>query len=87
MSNVDDELLVWVDDHLLEFNSPTTYRPPLADAPFFRAAAESQPEELGDTAPVGIGSQAASLEVSNLRVLRDILLRGEGPSWHARAGL
>ncbi|MHB1036581.1 MAG: signal peptidase I [Pirellulales bacterium] len=60
-ANIDDQLLLWVDDSLVEFDSATTYAPlnntvPTAD----------------DLAPVGIGSRGAAVRIGGLRVLRDI---------------
>lgn len=72
MSNVDDQLRVWVNDRLLTFDGPTEYQPPASDAPFYQAATESQPEDPGDTSPVGVGVENAAVEVGNLKVLRDI---------------
>ncbi|MCA9178891.1 MAG: hypothetical protein KDB14_30720 [Planctomycetales bacterium] len=66
MTNVDDEMRVWVNNRLLEFNQTTSYQPPQNDVP------QWSPDDPGDTEPVGIGAEQASLVVSRLRVLRDI---------------
>jgi signal peptidase I len=65
-SNADDELLLWVNGSLVKFDAPTTYPPLNNDIPI------STPEDPGDLAPVGIGSQGVALNVSRARVLRDI---------------
>lgn len=66
MANVDDQLHVWVNGRQLQFDADTTYPPLENDAPMW---SESDP---GDTQPVRIGSEGASLTVSKMRVLRDI---------------
>jgi len=70
-ANVDDQLLLWVDDELVEFDDPTYD----VDALFGerrqiipRAGADDE----GDLSPVGIGSRGASINVSRLQVFRDI---------------
>ncbi len=60
-SNVDDQLGLWVDDDLIAFDKPTTYKP-----------LHNQRPQKEDLAPVGIGSQGAKLRVGHLEVLRDI---------------
>jgi signal peptidase I len=60
-SNCDEQLLLWVDGEVVAFDSPTTYED----------LGNSRPEG-GDLAPVGIASRGARLEISHLRVLRDI---------------
>jgi len=66
-ANVDDQLLLWVDGKLVDFDRETTYEPPLQDAPVWT------PQDEGDLAPVGIGvGGGAQLGASRLRVLRDI---------------
>jgi signal peptidase I len=65
-ANCDDELLLWIDERVVEFDGPTTYRSPRDVAPKW------SPQDPGDMAPAGIGSSHASLAVSSLRVLRDI---------------
>jgi signal peptidase I len=61
LANVDEQLLLWVDDLLIQFNAPTTY-PSLAN---YQPTAQ-------DLSPVGIGVQGAAVRVDHLRVLRDI---------------
>jgi len=60
-ANVDDQLRLWVDDKLVVFDGPTTYEPLDNTIP--------QPADL---APVGIAAGGAKIEVSHLKVLRDI---------------
>jgi len=59
-ANVDDQLRLWVDGDLVEFNQPTAY-PPLGN---------NAPTDA-DLSPVGVASRGAEVEVGHLRVLRD----------------
>lgn len=65
-SNVDAELRLWVDDRRVQFDGPTTYLPRDDAQPV------TTPQDPGDLAPVGIGTREAALQVSRLRVLRDV---------------
>jgi len=65
-SNVDNELLLWVNNRLISFEGPTTYE---SDE---WLSEQSQPDDPGDYAPVGIGTRALALQVKRLRVLRDV---------------
>lgn len=66
-SNVDDQLRLWVNNRLVEFSGPTTYRvTEEQDRPHW------SPEDPGDTQPVGIGVRNGTLQVSRLQVFRDI---------------
>jgi signal peptidase I len=60
-SNVDDQLLLWVNGSPVPFHGPTTF-PPLGNV-------QPTPEDL---VPVRIGSRRAKLKVSHLKVRRDI---------------
>lgn len=73
-ANVDRELTLWVDDSVISFDVPTAYDDLGNDRP------QSSSSDLGDLAPVGIGSRGAALTASHLRVLRDIYYIAEkGP--------
>ncbi|HEX3724940.1 MAG TPA: S26 family signal peptidase, partial [Pirellulales bacterium] len=65
LANVDQQLTLWVDNKVAEFDQPTTYGELGNDDP--QAGSDG-----GDLAPAGVGSQGAQLSVSHLRVLRDI---------------
>ncbi len=70
-ANVDDQLLLWVDDDLIEFED-STYD---ADQVFGKRAdviPRSDEIDPGDLAPAGVGARGTSLTVNRLRVLRDI---------------
>ena len=59
-ANVDDQLLLWVDNELVEFEGGTVYGELPNHAP-----------RRADLAPLGIGARGAKLHVSHLRALRD----------------
>ena len=60
-ANVDNQLLLWIDGELVAFDGPTTYDPPGKRLP-----------QAADLAPVGIASRGAAVQISRLKVLRDI---------------
>jgi len=70
-ANVDDQLLLWIDDELIDFGN-TTYD---AD-PLFGERKQMIPrtskDDAGDLAPAGIGARGTSLTVTRLQVKRDI---------------
>jgi signal peptidase I len=66
-TNIDDELRLWVNGYRVTFDAPTTYqhqsqklRPHFTDA------------DPLDLAPIGIGAEAAEIQITHARVLRDI---------------
>jgi signal peptidase I len=65
-ANVDDQLVLWVDNEVVEFDTPTTFDPGLDVTPRWSA------EDDGDLTPVGIGARGATVHVSYLKVLRDV---------------
>jgi signal peptidase I len=65
-ANVDDQLLLWINDKLCEFDRPTTYGPTLSDRP------ESAPTDPGDMHPVRLGVRQGEIKTRRLQVLRDI---------------
>lgn len=67
-ANVDDQLLLWVDGSVVEFDQPTTYD----QFDLANTGPVSTPEDLGDLAPVGVGGTNADLVARHLRVRRDI---------------
>jgi signal peptidase I len=60
-SNCDRELLLWINDSVVKFDSPTTYGD----------LNDTRPTEL-DLSPVGIAAQGVKMKLSHLKVLRDI---------------
>ena len=65
-SNIDDQLRLWIDEHVIKFDGPTSYVPIEVPVPKW---SEDDP---GDAEPVGIGSQGVAIKVNRLRVLRDV---------------
>jgi len=69
-SNCDDQLLLWIDDELVEFDSPTTFR-----TRSFRGDPQNRPHfsktDPADAAPVAIGLQGGSGTIHQLRIDRD----------------
>ena len=65
-ANVDRQLLLWVDDKVVTFDEPTIYDELDNDRP------RVDQRDGGDLAPLGIGSRGVAVDVSHLRVLRDI---------------
>ena len=74
-ANIDDQLLLWVDDELMEVSSESAALLYDADEVFGDRrylAPKTSESDPGDLAPVRVGAQGASLTVNRLRVLRDI---------------
>jgi signal peptidase I len=67
-ANVDDQLLLWVDGKVADFDQPTSYD----QFDLGNGAPMSTPQDLGDLAPVGVGGKDAELTARHLRVRRDI---------------
>lgn len=65
-SNCDDQLLLWVNNRLVEFDGPTTYVPQRNVKPSWSL------QDAGDLEPVGLGAAGVGLRVERLRVLRDV---------------
>jgi signal peptidase I len=65
-SNCDDQLLLWVNNRVADFDGPTTYVP----------AGDVRPQwsegDPGDLEPAGIGALGVQVSVERLRVLRDV---------------
>lgn len=65
-ANCDDQLLLWVNNRVVEFDGPTTYTPDWNVKPKW------SPEDPADLEPVGLGADGVALRVDHLRVLRDV---------------
>jgi signal peptidase I len=74
-SNVDDQLLLWVNGTVCTFDHVTTYQSPDNERP---ATSSTDP---GDLAPIGLTARAAQLRVNRLRVLRDIYYIATKSEW------
>lgn len=71
-ANFDDQLRLWVDGSLIEFDASTEYD---AAAVFDSREAiipKTSDEDPGDLAPVGIGARGTKVAVDRLQVWRDI---------------
>lgn len=65
-ANVDDQLWLWVDGSLVEFDGPTTFVADQDQNPKW------SPQDPGDLAPAGIGASGLSVELNRLRIWRDL---------------
>ncbi|NOZ41533.1 MAG: signal peptidase I [Planctomycetes bacterium] len=74
-ANVDDQLLLWVDDEIVELSDAGPGLLYDADQVFGErknAIPMTNESDLGDLAPAGVGARGATLTVHRLEVLRDI---------------
>ncbi len=60
-ANIDDQLVLWIDGSVVEFNVPTGYPPLRNTVP-----------TVDDLSPVGIAARGATLRVDHLRICRDV---------------
>ena len=60
-SNCDEELLLWVDNVVVDFDAPTTY-----------ADLNNTHPDRSDLSPVGVASVGVRAQISHLRILRDL---------------
>jgi signal peptidase I len=60
-ANVDDQLLLWVNGDVVEFDAATTYD-----------GLDNQRPQPADLSPAGIAVRRAALRVDHLRILRDV---------------
>lgn len=67
-ANCDDQLYLWVDGKSIDFGEGARYDSQQINT----HRPQSSAEDPGDLAPVGIGSLAADVRMSHLRVLRDV---------------
>jgi signal peptidase I len=71
-ANIDDQLLLWVDEELVTFESPAQYNAQQVFGHDGPLRPQSSDDDAGDLAPAGVGSDGAAVRVIRLRVLRDI---------------
>lgn len=84
-SNCDDQLLLWIDDELIQFDAPATF-----DALVFRPGDENVPQYKDgahplDTAPVGIAIRGGQAMINRIAIDRDKYYIATGPN--TRAGI
>jgi signal peptidase I len=72
LANVDDELLVWVNGRPLQFDAPTVYDTRQLHPGESSIRPRSSAEDPGDLAPAGVGAEGVSMEVTRLRLRRDV---------------
>jgi len=81
LTNVDDELRLFVDGKAVAFSGPAAWSRSLPDAfetrPAVRSGSPGDPEP-GDLSPAGITATGADVSVSRLRILRDIYYIASG---------
>jgi signal peptidase I len=71
-ANVDDQLLLWVDEKAVSFDSPTHYSSKELFGERGNLVPRTSESDPGDLAPIGIASRDATLVVDRLRVWRDV---------------
>ncbi len=69
-ANIDDQLLLWVDGSLINFQDTIYSEAEIGSREDLLP--RTSPSDLGDLAPAGVGSEGAELSISRLEVLRDI---------------
>ncbi len=74
LSNCDDEILLWVNNRVVEFDGPTTYKPDDNGKPKWSQA------DAGDLEPAGVGAKGVELGVTGLRLYRDVYYVAVTPS-------
>jgi signal peptidase I len=83
-ANVDDQLLLWVDGELVDFEGGTAYDADQIFSGRSRILPQTNDEDPGDLAPAGIGARGARLTVTGLRIWRDIYYIAD--SWERNRG-
>jgi hypothetical protein len=71
-SNFDDQLLLWVDGKVVDFDGATAYDASRVFGNRQDMRPQTSDKDLGDLAPAGIGARGAKLVVNRLQVWRDI---------------
>lgn len=72
IANVDDQVHVWVDGKVLKFDEPTAYRD-LESGPHLPSIPKTE-----DLSPVQIGARNCEINLSHLRICRDIYYVARG---------
>jgi signal peptidase I len=83
-SNIDDQLLLWVDGKLVSFDAETAYDASRVFGDRHKLLPQTSDTDLGDLAPAGIGARGAKLAVSRLKVWRDIYYIAD--DWRTNSG-
>ena len=72
LANIDDQLRLWVDGTLVDFDASTEYNADDIWGSRENIIPQSSSSDPGDLAPVGIGARGTKLAVTRLQVWRDI---------------
>jgi signal peptidase I len=74
IANVDDQLLLWVDGDLIEFDGSTAYdaEKVFGDSKLRPQTTRDESGDKLDLSPVGVGANGSKLAVTRLQVWRDI---------------
>lgn len=76
-ANVDEQLRLWINGEVVEFDGPTTFPPLKNDRPL-RAPVRPGSDVASDLSPVGIAAEGGlAMEVRDLKVWRDIYYLAE----------
>ncbi len=75
-ANVDNRLCLWVNDELIDFGTDANGRPNAEYPPFGGIGIRQAPNDR-DLIPVGIAAKGATVEVSHMKIERDIYYRAE----------
>ena len=78
-ANVDNRLLLWINDKLVRFDSPTIYHRSDSVEPRW---SEREP---GDAAPVAVGGEGLQMEFQQLRLFRDVYYVAQDQSFFPSA--
>jgi len=71
-SNFDDQLLLWVDGTLIDFDGSTAYNAQKVFGDRRQLRPVTSDDDPGDLAPVRIGARSTKLAITHLQVWRDI---------------
>jgi signal peptidase I len=85
-ANVDDQLLLWIDGDLVEFEGGTAYDVRTIFGDRRQVLPQTSDEDPGDLAPAGVGARGAKLAVTRLKVWRDIYYIADS-SKHVRSNI
>ncbi len=72
LANIDDQLRLWVDGTLVDFDASTEYDANKIWGSRENIIPQTSPDDPGDLAPAGIGARGTKLAVTRLQVWRDI---------------
>ena len=70
-SNIDEQLLLWVNNQLVDFDTPTEY-PNLNNSRPVEIAPRPGSDRATDFSPVGIAAEGALVTLSHVKIWRDV---------------